>query len=40
MPPATSMVDESAPLLRELRDAADKSFTGAVDASAGGVIGS
>ncbi|WP_251151318.1 hypothetical protein [Cellulosimicrobium sp. Marseille-Q4280] len=37
MPPATTMVDESAPLLRELRDAADKSFTGAVDASAGGL---
>jgi hypothetical protein len=31
------MVDESAPLLRELRTAADKSFTGAVDAAANGL---
>lgn len=35
MAPATTMVDESAPLLRELRDAADKGFTGALDATAG-----
>lgn len=37
MPPASPKVDVSAPLLRELREAADKSFTGAVDASAGGL---